>query len=54
MSNYAEHGLCDETGGECRPIRLDDLVVDTDCEGCNTYVCLDCGQDVDVREVSEL
>jgi hypothetical protein len=50
---YAEHGLCEETRDECRPILLDELVVDTDCEGCNRYVCLDCGQDVDLEQLTE-
>ena len=49
---YAEHGLCEETRDECRPILLDELVGNTEC-GCNHYVCLDCGQDVDLEQLTE-
>jgi hypothetical protein len=49
---YAEHGLCEETRDECRPILLDELVGNTEC-GCDHYVCLDCGQDVDLEQLTE-
>ena len=30
-----------------KPIKLDELMAgETDCEGCNTWVCKECGEDV--------
>ncbi len=41
---------CEETGNECVSILLDELMAgNTDCEGCDTVVCVNCGQDVDVE-----